>query len=154
MATQCQGCDGKFGAMGDPSAGVDSYDVSDTTVSADVTVSVECANCGSEFLSGSISLEQEIDVDSHDSDCAITDPETGQEVTLESNNERFDELCHSERTFEITDVDVQVEESFDKSKRRFYDVTATFSVRCLSCGGELEVVSNDALYSSELESVY
>jgi hypothetical protein len=169
--TRCSGCDGKFGASGEPEVEVDSFDVSDTSLTADIQLNIPCANCGSELKQGSLSFETELDAEEHDGECEISDPDTGQPVTLESDEDRFRELADSDRFFEISDVDAQVSDDYRPStmtktlkdgtvktktvpmryRTHYYDVTVTFSVRCAACGSDMEVIAEDSLSASELE---
>jgi transcription elongation factor Elf1 len=176
---RCSGCE-KFGSNGEPEAEAESYDVSDTSISAEIKVDVPCGNCGGEFKTGYLSLEAEIDTDTHDEECEIVvegkNPDGSDEslvVTLESDPDRFRELADTERTFTITDVNVEVSDDYRpkfktvrdrktkelvqkpipfRYQRHYYDVTVTFSVRCESCGGDFEVTAEDSLGAGELEA--
>lgn len=144
---RCEGCDGKFGANGEPEAEVESEDVADTTLTADVLVNVPCANCGGEYKSGYVSIEAEIDdPDDHNPDCPGGD----------------------DRTFEITSTDAQVSDDYRpktrtlkngqerpvplRFQRHYYDVEVTFSVRCTACETEFEVKADDSIGAGELEA--
>lgn len=176
MAVRCDGCDGKFGANGEAEYEIESYDINQTTVTADVTINIPCANCGGELKTGTLNFEQEIDTSEHDQDCQFTvNGEDGEEVavTFESDQVRFEELAE-ERTFSITDVDAQVEDDYtpktktvrdrktgeltekrvpQRFQRHIYVVTLTVSIDCEACGGSFEAVMNDQLGASELEPV-
>lgn len=176
MAIRCDGCDGKFGSNGEPEVEVESSDITDTTVTAEVTVKVPCGNCGTEdFKTGSLSFEQEIDTSAHDSECAFeVDGEDGVPITVtfDSDQERFEELAE-ERTFTIDDVDAQVGDDYEpkpklvksrktgemvlkhtpaRYQRHLYLVTLTVSLTCDTCGGALEAVLEDSLGAGELEA--
>lgn len=174
---RCEGCDGKYGSNGEPEVEVNSEDVNDASISIEVELNIPCGNCGSSpFKQTYATLEAEIDLDAHDDQCLIEDPENNNAgVTLESDPDRFRELADSERTFEITGTDVEVSDDYrpkykevrdrktGEVKRKlvpfryqthYYDLTGTVSVRCSSCQGDFEVALNDeSIRASELEVV-
>jgi hypothetical protein len=182
---RCEGCDGKFGANGDVEAEEDSRDISDDTITADVTLSMECANCGTrDWRTASASIETQIDLDQHNEECVIADPDNSAynpdgieepvEVTLESDRDRFIELTDKERYFEITEASYEVGDDYvpkvkertlkdgtvkrtpvpHRYRRHIYTVTGTFSVRCSSCGGDFEVTGEAELSAGEFEASY
>lgn len=179
---RCSGCDGKFGSNGEPEAEVQSEDITDNQISVEVEINVPCGNCGnSPWKQGYVSLEAEVDLDTHDTECTIEDPNANDkdgkpvEVTLESDPDRFRELADTERTFELGSIDIEVTDDYrpkyTESKNRktgevkrkpvpsrfqkhWYDIQGTAEVTCSACSGVLQVdLSEESITASELEVV-
>ena len=171
---RCDGCDGKFGAAGEAEVEDDSFEVNESTVNVEAKVSVPCGNCGNELQEGYTSIEAEIDTETHNAECEITDPATDQPVTLESDEDRFLALVEGERTFDCTSVTLEISDDFRphfievrdrksgeitkkaaprRSQRHYYDITGTANVTCNACGKDLEVELAGEMLSTELEPV-
>jgi ribosomal protein S27E len=151
MANRCDGCEGKFGALGDPEVEIESEESNEEILSVDVRLDVSCANCGNEFMQGFANVETTVDVDTHDETCKVT-AEDGTVVTFASDRDRFDALIKAEREFDITNA--EAEATFEEEKRRrFYAITVRFDVKCSTCGDEFKLTGDSEISVGELDPV-
>jgi len=150
-ANRCEGCEGKFGALGDFECEIESDDSNQEMLSVSVRLDVSCANCGSEFVQGFADVEVEVDTSTHNETCKVQD-ENGEIVTLESDNDRFLKLIEPEREFTITNA--EAEATFEEVKRRrFYVVKVNFDVKCSTCDEEFQLHGETEIDTGELEPV-
>lgn len=174
---RCNGCDGKFGANGDPEVEIESIEIDDDgNINASVTITVPCANCGDELKTGMLELEHQFDVDGHEYECGFHVDELGDiEPLADGASDEEKDAYHAAveaaggRSFEIMNESAEAEEDFRPRNKtlksgkvvpvparyqtHYYGAAVTAMVRCGLCDGDTEVSFSDDMSASSLEEV-
>jgi len=149
---RCPSCS-KFVSFGEPDVEVESSEVGDDdTVTAEVRVTLPCAECGEELKERFFTVDGQID---HLCEFPLVIAKLTKEAGGDPAKVGTDEVdtAVADREFDILEATAEPLDRMQGKSKRFYGATVTWEVVCGACDTPITVTADDEEEAAAFDSV-